>query len=744
MGKSKQEQGSSAWRFSVKIAAPIFAMTVLVLGLTAGGMLWATKQTDKASIERQVRMVEHDIRTSIERLAHELEVVAVWNDAVTYSNPDGLNIAWLDENIGIWMHKMFGHDQIYILNAYDTAIYAMRDGAQVEADRFIGIRADVADLLDDVRGDGSILPDRTQRKSTGRAIHASALHRIGERPAVVSVMRIVPHADEGPVAPTGNETLLLGVRFLDGSFLEDLRDEDLIDGARFSSTPNPQNGETTFLLKDKFNKSIGYLIWRPETPGKYILSHLAWTYAAMAIGIISIMMALIRILWKSTSELQTSQAHAQHLAFHDVLTGQPNRARLMEGLGQALGWTRRSANSTESRFALLLLDLDRFKQVNDTLGHQAGDDLIREFANRLSTLVRRGDLVARLGGDEFAIIQFGISDDASTVALCQRILDCAAQPFSLLGGLQANVGVSIGIAIAPDVGHDATTLMRKADIALYRAKSEGRNRHCLFTEGMDETVKERGRLEADLRAALDREELVVHFQPLMSNDGQTLTGLEALVRWNHPELGLLPPSKFLPIADDCGLSVRIDEWVLAYSCRIIQRLPAVPISVNLSPAQFYTEDVYERLIGTVRRYGIPPSRIELEITEKVLLDDNENCHQTLKKLRNAGFRIALDDFGTGYSSLSYLRRFQVDKIKIDQSFVRNLGQSDNSSSLVQAIVNMGQALGLVVTAEGVETVEQLQFLAQTGCEQIQGFLFSRPVPEEELSAASRSYTNETG
>lgn len=364
--------------------------------------------------------------------------------------------------------------------------------------------------------------------------------------------------------------------------------------------------------------------------------------------------------------------------------------------------------------------------------------MIREFANRLSALVRRNDLVARLGGDEFAIVQSQITDASDSAALCQRILECASRPFSVLGGMQANVGVSIGIATAPEAGLENALLMRNADIALYRAKAEGRNRFCFFTKGMDESVQRRNRLETDLRRALETgTELTVHYQPLMSCDGRRMTGLEALVRWQHPELGLLAPSSFLPVADECGLSVRIDEWVLEHTCSILHGLPEVPVAVNLSAAQFYTGDLYERVMAIVNRHNVTPERIELEITERVLVDENEVCHRMLRRLRQAGFRIALDDFGTGYSSLSYLRRFQVDKIKIDQSFVRHLEPSSSSSSIVKAIITMGQAMGVAVTAEGVETPEQVQLLSHLGCDQLQGFLFSKPVPACDLKVPSR-------
>ncbi|WP_207485257.1 putative bifunctional diguanylate cyclase/phosphodiesterase [Arenibaculum pallidiluteum] len=721
----------------MKIAAPIMVVTAMVLGFTAYGIVRAARESNDASIARQIRVANHNLAHVLTEMAHELEVVAVWDDAVTRTSAEGLDIAWIDENLGVWLHQMFGHDRLYVLNAVNQAVYVMEDGVQTDPQRYAAVRADLAGLVAEVRLFGS-LADHKERKSTGRAVHATRLTRVGGRPAVASIMRVVPYGDDGPSPVAGEESLLVAVRFLDGSFLEDLRTRDLMDGARFSVVPDAREGERVLSLMDA-EKPIGYLLWRPEAPGAQILHRILPLYALTAVGVVGIMLLLVRVLWKASGELRASEAHAQHLALHDVLTGQPNRALLAERLEQAVARVRRSAPRDETRFALLLLDLDRFKQVNDTLGHQAGDELIREFAARLSALVRRGDLVARLGGDEFAIIQIGIRDLDDVEGLCRRILECAHQPFAFSRGMRANVGVTIGVALAPDTGIDGSDLMRKADIALYRAKAEGRDRYCIFAEGMDASVLERGRIEAELRAALDTGEgLLVHYQPLMSRDGRTLTGLEALIRWDHPVLGMLPPSRFLPVAEECGLSVRLDQWVLDQTCRALPTLPDVPVAVNLSPAQFFTDDLYERLMGTVTLHGVSPRRIELEITERALLDENAACHGALMRLRAAGFRIALDDFGTGYSSLSYLRRFQVDKIKIDQSFVRHLGSSDNSSSIVQAIITMGQSMGVQVTAEGVETSEQLEFLARSGCNQMQGFLFAGAVPCSDLSSMQRA------
>jgi diguanylate cyclase (GGDEF)-like protein len=475
-------------------------------------------------------------------------------------------------------------------------------------------------------------------------------------------------------------------------------------------------------------EQIGYLVWRPELPGTVLLRVLAPVTALAVLLTLLALGLLARSLRRSTQELEASRAQAQHLAFHDVLTGLPNRALYNDRLDHALAQARRGC-----KVAVLALDLDRFKHVNDTLGHHAGDALIREFARRLDDVVRDGDTVARLGGDEFAIAL--TSHQATDVeAVCQRILDAVRQPFDLFGS-NAFVGVSIGVVHAPSDGLDRIELMRKADIALYRAKGEGRDCYRIFTAAMDDTVRLRGTIEDELRTALETGDgLQVHYQPQVAGGSRSVVGLEALVRWEHPKRGLIAPDQFISVAEETGLICQLGEWVLREACSTACRYPELFMAVNLSPVQFRTTGFADKVVDIVRTSGADPRRIELEVTESVLLDDDEPVRTALKTLRSAGLRIALDDFGTGYSSLSYLKRFEVDKIKIDKSFIQHLGQTADSAAIVTAVVTLGHAMGLAVTAEGVETEEQKQFLAAAGCTTMQGYLFSRALPEKQLAS----------
>jgi diguanylate cyclase (GGDEF)-like protein len=380
-----------------------------------------------------------------------------------------------------------------------------------------------------------------------------------------------------------------------------------------------------------------------------------------------------------------------------------------------------------------MLDLDRFKQVNDTLGHAAGDALIRDFGSRISDLVQPDATVARLGGDEFVVLLPDVQSKQAVENICHKILSAAHRPFAVLGS-EAFVGVSIGVVFSPESSTDRMELMRKADIALYHAKAAGRDCFRAFAPGMDESIKFRRRIEEDLRRALaSGDELRVHYQPLVGAAGEPIVGVEALVRWQHPRRGLISPESFIPIAEETGLISQLGEWILVEACSAAKRWPQLFVAVNLSPAQFRMPKFAERVIEIVCEAGVDPGQIELEVTETVLLHDDEAITVALNKLRDAGFKIALDDFGTGYSSLSHLRKFEVDKIKIDRTFVQNLGTTD-STAIVTAVVNLAHAMGLQVSAEGVETKHQSTFLTAAGCNVMQGFLFSKAVPHDEMEA----------
>ncbi len=432
---------------------------------------------------------------------------------------------------------------------------------------------------------------------------------------------------------------------------------------------------------------------------------------------------------QDVTDRRRDEAKVAYMAHHDLLTGVANRTYFMEKLEDAAARLCRR----QQPFGIFMLDLDKFKSVNDSLGHPAGDALLKEAARRLKTALRTTDTLARLGGDEFAIILSGDADPReAAVPIANRIIDLITEPYNIDGNI-VNIGTSIGIALAPTNGVDPETLMKKADLALYRTKSEGRNDYCFFDDGMAADAEARHQLEIELRAAIAHDELEVHYQPIVDVATEKLFGVEALVRWHHPTRGYIPPSEFIPIAEETGLIASLGEWVLQTACADAMHWPAnIKVAVNTSPLQFSTSNLLDIILCALSESGLPPERLELEITESTLLE-NESTHLAiLRQLKNLGVSISLDDFGTGYSSLSYLTIFPFDKIKIGKSFTQNLTHRVDCAAIVSSVLALGAGLDLPTVAEGVETRQQFEILRASGVKFVQGYLFGRPCRASEI------------
>jgi diguanylate cyclase (GGDEF)-like protein len=438
--------------------------------------------------------------------------------------------------------------------------------------------------------------------------------------------------------------------------------------------------------------------------------------------------------WVSTYEDITERRRAEsrvaYMATHDSLTSLPNRALLHERLSQIL--LGNSGRDPIPVTALLLIDLDRFKEVNDTLGHAAGDNLLRLVAERLRSRLSNLSFAARLGWDEFALL-VSETNQNETEDLAKEIFEALVAPYEL-DGHRANVGASIGISLAPLDGADPDSLLRSADLALYRAKSQGRGGVVFFDSEMTTSADRRRALEIELREALILGQFEAHYQPQFKLKTGQVTGAEALIRWRHPARGLVEPGEFISFAEEVGLIVPIGEWITRQACRdAAQWSNEIRVAVNLSAVQLRNDHLVDMVMSAVVAAGIPPSRLELEVTESVLLENTETTLRTLRRLRELGIRICLDDFGTGYSSLSYLRSFPFDKIKIDRSFVQEVALNAHAAGIVQAVAGLGASLGMETTAEGVETIEQLDLVRAKGCTEVQGFYFSPPRPAAELA-----------
>ncbi|MGC1028817.1 putative bifunctional diguanylate cyclase/phosphodiesterase [Pantoea agglomerans] len=705
--------------FLREVLVPLVAILLLTFVGAGAALFVGTSLTNTEARHQQQRMIEASFSQSLNEHLRQLHSLSRWGPFEQHL-AEGNSSRWLDENIGLWLYEMFGHQLILVLDQQNQIVRVWREGQPVSApedDPLIG------EVLQ-----SSLVNDPARHDNADYA-------RVTNRAAALAVGNIQRESNALP------RFRLVSLKFLDDGYLAGLAERNQLQGLHFSDgTPQPGTG-ARYLLIAQAGEAVGYLNWVPSRPGAQMLRTIGPSTGLAVLAISLLCLYMVRRLWNSSVNLSqsmlrlgASEAQAQHLAFHDVLTGLPNRALVEDRLTQALALATRH----DQRVALLLIDLDRFKTINDTHGHHAGDELIIAVAQRLSRIVRASDTVGRIGGDEFIVVMPDVDNIGQVHSLAQRIIDELSEPFTLFGS-DVWSGASIGLALAPKDGVDRLELMRKADIALYEAKSGGRGTYRQFERAMDESVRTRQTIAADLRTALHTHQgLEVWYQPLMDIGGQQMVGIEALLRWHHPARGLIAPGEFIAIAEETGLIIPLGEWVLAEACVTQQRFPELLVAVNVSPVQFRSTGFVERVMAIVSQNGGDPKRLELEITEGVLIEDEREARAIIVELRDAGFRVALDDFGTGYSSLNYLSNFPVDKIKIDRSFTQSLGVAENSVAIVESVVKLGHAMGLMVTAEGVETPGQMSALADAGCNQLQGYLFSQAVPADQLAALMKT------
>ncbi|MBK8086144.1 MAG: EAL domain-containing protein [Devosia sp.] len=696
--------------------ASVLATFVVTATLLAGFLIWTAVRIDEEALERQRGRVAHVIDAQLEALPREQQSVAIWDDTLIAIR--GGDQDWLSVNVGAWDFSYFGHDETYIILGVDTIAHAWAGGASQPGTEYVRRTRALAPMLADLR-------DRTRVGYADEPPHLADYVLLDGRPAIASIMPVV--SDSGRLHDDpGTEPLLVSISWLDLDLELKLMDQYLLEVGRFTTTA--AHPEMPILpVTNRSGRIVAFYEWFPYQPGGQLLSAAAPGLVAAVAVFGLVLLVLMQSLWLSSRELEGQQREVERQATEDPLTGLPNRPSFEARFERLL-----EADHLDRPVALMMLDLDRFKQVNDTLGHHAGDTLIAAVGQRLRTVSGGASILARLGGDEFAILLRNCADEAALLALAQRIIDAIAQPFHI-EGVDAFVGVSIGIVIAGARDRDRRELTRKADIALYEAKAAGRNRACFYEASMDEALQGRHTIEAELREALTgSDQLWVAYQPLLGRDRATL-GAEALIRWTHPRLGYVSPANFVPVAETSGLIEPLGQFVLRSACELGASWPGRFIAVNISPVQLRNPSFADYLLGLLEQTGMRPHDLEIEITEGILLDDETTAAMAIRRLRDAGVRIALDDFGTGYSSLNYLKRYPVDRIKVDRSFISQLQHAGASAAIVEAMVRLAHALGIMVTAEGVETAEQHRLLLGMGCDTFQGFLFSPPLAASEIA-----------
>ncbi|WP_423067134.1 putative bifunctional diguanylate cyclase/phosphodiesterase [Devosia sp. CN2-171] len=705
-------------KLSLVIMTSVLVVFAVIFGLLGSFVLWTADEVDEDALDRQSRRVAYFVRGQLDAIPYDQQSITIWDDMLVALRDN--DERWLHINVGKWTFDYFGHDESYIL-AGDQPVYASVGGEDTDPDTYERRRDQTLGLVEQLRG-------LTSAGYVDVPPFTSDFVLIDGKPAIISVSPIV--SDTGNIQQqAGREPLLVSVVHLDSDYELRLIQRYQLEAGHFTSRPGG-TALGTLPVTNRAGRIVTFYEWQPYRPGETLMQRTTPALAGAFIIILIVVIALLAVLWRSSSALESKSAEAERQASIDLLTGLPNRLNFDRQFEHRLSVLA----LRDPPLALMMLDLDRFKQVNDTLGHHAGDELIRAVGERLAGILGPTDVLARLGGDEFAILHICHAGSVEVSALAQRIVDAIARPFRVQG-TDAFVGVSIGIVITGAGILDSRELSRKADIALYEAKSGGRNRAAIYEQSMDELVQGRHVIEAELREALRAPgQLWVAFQPLCGRDDGQIIGAEALLRWTHPTLGVVAPLQFIAIAESTGLIEQLGEFVLRRAAQFGARWPHRTIAVNISPAQLRNPTFPERVFAILDETGMEPSDLEMEITEGILLDDESTVARAIHKFRQAGISIALDDFGTGYSSLNYLKRYPVDRIKIDRSFVSQLTNADGTEAIIQAMVTLAHALGIEVTAEGVETEVQYRILAAKGCNTFQGYLFSPPLTVGDMTA----------
>jgi len=708
------------------IFATLFA--AIIIGTVYGTMMYAVVQSDRSTVERQDSLLALVVGKMQDSIAHDQESATVWDDAVTHVAEGDRE--WMAANLGRWMNSYFGHDAAFVLGPTDLLAYGY---SAIEANEDVAFASVAPDALKLVKKLRKRLADGDTAGTSDRSlsIGESDIVRISNRPAILSVKPIV--SDSGEIAVDEQHQFVhIALRYLDGDFANTLASEYLFNDLRFEWRKDGREGRSVFPLTSRSGQVLGYFSWVPFRPGTEVLRATEPVLAVGGLLVLAVMSAFVLLLQGRSSRLRESQSRLQHLAHHDVLSGLPNRAAFNAAVEETL---------VKSQAAILFVDLDRFKNVNDTLGHPVGDKLIAEVGSRLRSAVGTGVLVARIGGDEFTII---IPDPKMNLVekLAEDIVAAIRSPFEI-DGQPILIGASIGIAVSSS-GSDAQDLIRRADIALYHAKEAGRNQFAIFGQHMDDLIRTRRDLERDLRTALETgDEIAVHYQPIYASNAR-LIGVEALTRWRHPTKGLVQPDTFISIAEEAGLIDRLGEIVMSTALTDAKKWPELIVAVNASPVELRSETYALRVIGLLDKFDFDPRQLEIEITESAVLEDEEACRRNIRALREIGVQIALDDFGTGFSSFGRLQKLDVDRIKIDRCFVGEYGKPGSNAGIVQAMIELAHAGGMRATAEGIETPEQQAWLINAGCDELQGFFLSRPVVASEIERLRSGAVHEGG
>jgi diguanylate cyclase (GGDEF)-like protein len=727
---------STIKRLIVPIAGALLTLAFVLVYV----LFYSANSMDRSAITRQKELTDNALSLRLVQSLSELRSVAWWDEMVVKSRAGAFDPTWLDIEVGVFVTTSYSHDRILILDEQNRPVYGFGADARLDSKAQDHYAKLLAPLVSQIRGgknasprisDLSLVNDvREDSKITDRSYGrgAAAIMSDGGKPVLASIMSITPSIDMS--LNSKRPRLLASVIDVNGKVLKDIGNSILMPDLSFSKPGEKRLGR--YALKSDEGMSMGGLGWTPKQPGKELIIKVLPLIALVLLATALAIYHLFRRLFLSTRALAEREEEARFLADHDALTRLPNRRMFQRLYKEHFADPNRSG----TQLLMAVIDLDRFKDINDTLGHPAGDALIKAVAARMRSRLDQTDILVRLGGDELAILR-AVPWAVTTDNLSPLIKNCFAKPFEVVGH-QIETNASVGLAFAtPEDGFD--DVIKWADIALYDAKAKGRGRSARFNDKMAKAIEERHAIEIDLKRAIAAKELTMNYQPIVEAATGAISSVEALVRWTSPTHGNITPDVFVSIAEECGMMADLGRFVINQSIEDARRWPEISTAINISPAQLRSATIVNDLLGPCRLFGVAPSKITIEITESVLMSNDDRTLRILNEIKSHGFMLALDDFGTGYSSLSYIRDFPFDRLKIDRSFVQGLSINDRALAIVEGVVNFGKILGREIVAEGIETEQEMQAMQAAGCTHLQGFLFSRALPADHIEAIAATF-----
>lgn len=732
---------NSGGRIAYAIIIPMVVVVLTsVIGIFAL-MHWSARLSDESAEQAQHKLIAGALELTQNYLVKQQTGVVIWDEAHHVVNDPVPNESWIYNNITHWLYQnngfsksvvvgremdvrdVYAHDQSrrwMTPSLYDQLVPALR---KVRARYIISFRKTPSGLF-------AFAPKNNE---TGRSIAETGVVSIGGEPYLFSAAAIMPQV-QSITSVRYPPAVLVSMVPLMGEKLSNISEMTSLKGFLVSAPLVDRNDVGQFHLQSPRGTDIGVIAWKTSQPGSQMLMRINPFLAIAAFMIATVVIAVAVFTKLVTRRLARSEANAVHAARHDALSGLPNRSRYHDLLVETLEDGFYKGRST----AVVYIDLDHFKDINDTLGHSAGDKVIVAVAQRLKSVIPDKGIVARISGDEFAMVIKDCESDEWLEYILDQVQDEISRPI-MIGRREIFASLSMGVAIAPRDGHDPDELLRKADIALYDAKANGRSRRSFFEATMEHHVQSKDLMTRDLRLALQNDELDLAYQPQTDNSAKRIVAVEALARWTKADGTVVSPAQFIPVAEESGLINDLGIWVLNKACEKAHDWPGVVVSVNVSPNQFKHPRFVEKVMSILAANNLPPQRLEIEVTESVFAGRNDSVLHALRRLKNLGVKVALDDFGSGYSSLSYLRRFPFDTLKIDRDFVSDMNGNAEAEAILVSIIHLGKALGMTIVAEGIETEEQIRFLQEHDCSRLQGFYISKPLKDTDLTTFLDNY-----